>query len=143
MKIEEKEGKRKRQGKRNRERKRERERKLNIVFLTRNLSNHSRTVASALNSLAAITCEDIVRGIFQKDLSASKGAIYARWISIFFGAFSFALIFVVERLGSVLQVDFYVHCTDVQHKSRRLFSGCTVILDSLFSLSFDEPCFVI
>ncbi|KYN11813.1 Putative sodium-dependent multivitamin transporter [Trachymyrmex cornetzi] len=62
------------------------------------------TVASALNSLAAITCEDILRGLFQMDLPASKGAIYARWISIFFGALSFALVFIVERLGSVLQV---------------------------------------
>ncbi|XP_011171991.1 sodium-coupled monocarboxylate transporter 1 [Solenopsis invicta] len=62
------------------------------------------TVASALNSLAAITCEDILRGLFQMDLPANKGAIYARWISIFFGALSFALVFVVERLGSVLQV---------------------------------------
>ncbi|EZA62319.1 Sodium-coupled monocarboxylate transporter [Ooceraea biroi] len=62
------------------------------------------TVASALNSLAAITCEDIIRGLFKKNLSANKGAIYARWISIFFGALSFALVFVVERLGSVLQV---------------------------------------
>lgn len=63
-----------------------------------------RTVASALNSLAAITCEDILHGLFHIDLPASKGAIYARWISIFFGALSFALVFVVERLGSVLQV---------------------------------------
>ncbi|XP_067217370.1 sodium-coupled monocarboxylate transporter 1-like [Linepithema humile] len=62
------------------------------------------TVASALNSLAAITCEDILRGLFQMELSAKKGANYARWISIFFGVLSFALVFVVERLGSVLQV---------------------------------------
>lgn len=62
------------------------------------------TVASALNSLAAITCEDILRGLFQMDLPVSKGAVYARWISILFGTLSFALIFVVERLGSVLQV---------------------------------------
>ncbi|XP_020296259.1 sodium-coupled monocarboxylate transporter 1-like isoform X2 [Pseudomyrmex gracilis] len=62
------------------------------------------TVASALNSLAAITCEDVLRGLFQMNLPASKGAVYARWISIFFGALSFALVFVVERLGSVLQV---------------------------------------
>ncbi|KAL6261225.1 hypothetical protein P5V15_008750 [Pogonomyrmex californicus] len=62
------------------------------------------TVASALNSLAAITCEDILRGLFQMDLPASKGTVYARWISIFFGGLSFALVFVVERLGSVLQV---------------------------------------
>ncbi|XP_035741642.1 uncharacterized protein LOC118450204 [Vespa mandarinia] len=62
------------------------------------------TVASALNSLAAITCEDVLQGLFKMDLPARKGATYARWISIFFGVFGFALIFVVERLGSVLQV---------------------------------------
>lgn len=62
------------------------------------------TVASALNSLAAITCEDILQGILKMEMPARKGAIYARWISIFFGALSFALVFVVERLGSVLQV---------------------------------------
>ncbi|CAK9818585.1 Sodium-coupled monocarboxylate transporter 1 [Anthophora quadrimaculata] len=62
------------------------------------------TVASALNSLAAITCEDIFQGLFKIEMPARKGAIYARWISIFFGALSFALVFVVERLGSVLQV---------------------------------------
>lgn len=64
-----------------------------------------RTVASALNSLAAITCEDVLQGLFNMELPARKGATYARWISIFFGVFGFALIFVVERLGSVLQVD--------------------------------------
>ncbi|CAK9818228.1 Sodium-coupled monocarboxylate transporter 1 [Anthophora plagiata] len=62
------------------------------------------TVASALNSLAAITCEDIFQGLFKIEMPPRKGAIYARWISIFFGALSFALVFVVERLGSVLQV---------------------------------------
>lgn len=62
------------------------------------------TVASALNSLSAITCEDVLQGLFKLELPASKGAVYARWISIFFGALSFVLVFVVERLGSVLQV---------------------------------------
>ncbi|XP_015123584.1 sodium-coupled monocarboxylate transporter 1 isoform X1 [Diachasma alloeum] len=62
------------------------------------------TVASALNSLAALTCEDILQGLFRFQVPASKGAAYARWISIFFGALSFAFVFVVERLGSVLQV---------------------------------------
>ena len=38
------------------------------------------------------------------DIPARKGAIYAKWISVFFGVLSFALIFVVERLGGVLQV---------------------------------------
>ncbi|XP_043259272.1 sodium-coupled monocarboxylate transporter 1-like [Colletes gigas] len=62
------------------------------------------TVASALNSLAAITCEDILQGLFRIKLPDAKGAVYARRISIFFGGLSFALVFVVERLGSVLQV---------------------------------------
>ncbi|XP_046475986.1 sodium-coupled monocarboxylate transporter 1 [Neodiprion pinetum] len=62
------------------------------------------TVASALNSLAAITCEDIVQGLFRIALPPSRGAVYARWISIFFGVVSFALVFIVERLGGVLEV---------------------------------------
>ncbi|XP_044580342.1 sodium-coupled monocarboxylate transporter 1 isoform X2 [Cotesia glomerata] len=62
------------------------------------------TVASALNSLAAITCEDIFQGIMNMQVPAKKGAAYARWISIFFGIFSFAFVFVVERLGGVLEV---------------------------------------
>lgn len=43
---------------------------------------------------------------------AKKGAAYARWISIFFGIFSFAFVFVVERLGGVLEVilfDYKIH----------------------------------
>ncbi|XP_011310481.1 sodium-coupled monocarboxylate transporter 1 [Fopius arisanus] len=62
------------------------------------------TVASALNSLAALTCEDILNGLFHIQVPPSKGAAYARWISIFFGVLSFAFVFIVERLGSVLQV---------------------------------------
>ncbi|XP_043266592.1 sodium-coupled monocarboxylate transporter 1-like [Venturia canescens] len=62
------------------------------------------TVASALNSLAAITCEDLLQGVLKIKVPPSKGAIYARWISILFGALSFALVFVVERLGGVLEV---------------------------------------
>ncbi|XP_011501301.1 PREDICTED: sodium-coupled monocarboxylate transporter 1 isoform X2 [Ceratosolen solmsi marchali] len=62
------------------------------------------TVASAMNSLAAITCEDVLQGLLKIDVPASKGAVYAKWISIFFGMLSFALVFVVERLGSILQV---------------------------------------
>lgn len=57
-----------------------------------------------MNSLAAITCEDILQGVLKMKVPANKGAIYARWISIFFGALSFALVFVVEHLGGVLEV---------------------------------------
>lgn len=79
--------------------------RLGCIFIKPCFSYVSRTVASALNSLAAITCEDVLQGLFNMELPGRKGATYARWISIFFGVFGFALIFVVERLGSVLQVD--------------------------------------
>ncbi|KAJ8688275.1 hypothetical protein QAD02_024070 [Eretmocerus hayati] len=62
------------------------------------------TVASAMNSLAAITCEDVLQGLLGLEIPANKGAAYAKWISVFFGLLSFALVFIVERLGSVLQV---------------------------------------
>lgn len=57
-----------------------------------------------MNSLAAITCEDVLQGLFKLEVPAHKGAVYAKWISVFFGLLSFALVFVVERLGGVLQV---------------------------------------
>ncbi|XP_017784801.1 PREDICTED: sodium-coupled monocarboxylate transporter 2-like [Nicrophorus vespilloides] len=62
------------------------------------------TVASALNSLAAVTCQDFVTGAFGINMPDSKGALWAKWISIGYGALSFALVFVVEQLGSVMQV---------------------------------------
>ncbi|KAI4465482.1 sodium-coupled monocarboxylate transporter [Holotrichia oblita] len=62
------------------------------------------TVASALNSLAAVTCEDFLQGVFGISLPESKGAFWAKCISIGYGALSFVLVFVVERLGSVLQI---------------------------------------
>lgn len=60
-----------------------------------------------MNSLSAITCEDLLQGLFKIDIPASKGAAYAKWISVFFGVLSFALVFIVKDLGSVLQVNFF------------------------------------
>ncbi|GJQ70610.1 hypothetical protein Trydic_g23003 [Trypoxylus dichotomus] len=62
------------------------------------------TVASALNSLAAVTCEDFLQGALGISLPESKGAFWAKWVSIGYGALSFILVFVVEQLGSVMQV---------------------------------------
>lgn len=38
------------------------------------------------------------------EIPEDKGAIYAKWISLVFGVISFGLVFLVEQLGSVLQV---------------------------------------
>ncbi|XP_059613667.1 sodium-coupled monocarboxylate transporter 2 [Phlebotomus argentipes] len=61
------------------------------------------TVAAALNSLATVTCEDILVAGMNVKISADKGALYAKWLSLGFGVFSFVLVFVVEKLGGILQ----------------------------------------
>ncbi|XP_041977168.1 sodium-coupled monocarboxylate transporter 1 [Aricia agestis] len=62
------------------------------------------TVASALNSLAAIACQDLAKGLLGITLPEDKGAAIARWVCLACGALSFALVFIVERLGPVLQL---------------------------------------
>lgn len=61
------------------------------------------TVASALNSLAAVTCEDLLVNGLNIKISPEKGALYAKWMSLGYGAVSFVLVFIVEKLGGVLQ----------------------------------------
>ncbi|XP_026757920.2 sodium-coupled monocarboxylate transporter 1-like [Galleria mellonella] len=62
------------------------------------------TVASALNSLAAVACQDFIIGLFGITLQENKGALVARWICVVCGLLSFALVFAVERLGPLLQL---------------------------------------
>ncbi|XP_049854001.1 sodium-coupled monocarboxylate transporter 1-like [Schistocerca gregaria] len=63
------------------------------------------TVAAALNSLAAVTVSDFMLGAFPAiSIAPEKAGTAAKWASAIFGAISFALVFVVERLGGVLQV---------------------------------------
>lgn len=62
-----------------------------------------RTVAAALNSLSAVTCEDLLVNGMNMKISPEKGALYAKWMSLGFGILSFCLVFIVQRLGGVLQ----------------------------------------
>nr|CAD7452226.1 unnamed protein product [Timema tahoe] len=62
------------------------------------------TVAAAMNSLAAVTMKDFLHGAFKIDIPEHKEAITVKCLSVAFGVLSFALVFVVEHLGSVLQV---------------------------------------
>ncbi|CAH0701817.1 unnamed protein product [Spodoptera exigua] len=62
------------------------------------------TVASALNSLAAILCQDLATGLLGLTLPEQKGAAIARWVCLACGLVSFGLVFAVERLGPVLQL---------------------------------------
>lgn len=63
-----------------------------------------RTVASAVNSLAAVTIQDFLHGICDYQPKEHRGAALSKWISAGFGVLSFLLVFVVEQLGSLLQV---------------------------------------
>ncbi|CAH1395632.1 unnamed protein product [Nezara viridula] len=62
------------------------------------------TVASAMNSLAAVFMKDILDSLCGIIVPDEKGAIVSKWLSLCFGILSFALVFVVEQLGSVLEV---------------------------------------
>ncbi|GBP30472.1 Sodium-coupled monocarboxylate transporter 1 [Eumeta japonica] len=62
------------------------------------------TVASALNSLAALACQDLATGLLGIAIPEQKGAMVGRWVCAACGAVSFALVFLVERLGPVLQL---------------------------------------
>lgn len=50
-----------------------------------------RTVASALNSLAAVTSEDIVSIGLNIKINPDKGAIYAKWMSLGYVEFNFTI----------------------------------------------------
>lgn len=61
------------------------------------------TVSSGLNSLAAITLEDFIKGVFVPDLSDEKATKISKLIAVAFGLICFGLVFVAEQLGGVLQ----------------------------------------
>lgn len=63
----------------------------------------NRTVASALSTLAAVTCEDLLIGALNVQIEPKKMAHYAKWMSFGYGILSFGLVFVVEQLGGILQ----------------------------------------
>lgn len=62
------------------------------------------TVASALNSLSAVTMEDFIAGALGVEIPKNKGAFWVKCISIAYGAVGFLLVFIVSKLGSVMQV---------------------------------------
>uniref|UniRef100_A0A0A9ZC26 Sodium-coupled monocarboxylate transporter 1 n=2 Tax=Lygus hesperus TaxID=30085 RepID=A0A0A9ZC26_LYGHE len=62
------------------------------------------TVAAAISSLAAVCMKDVFSSLFNMNIPDNKGATISKWLSLFFGLLSFGLVFIVEQLGSVLEV---------------------------------------
>ncbi|XP_072389016.1 sodium-coupled monocarboxylate transporter 2-like isoform X1 [Diabrotica undecimpunctata] len=62
------------------------------------------TVASALNSLAAVTMEDFIESALKIKIPENRGALIAKSLSIGYGALSFGLVFLVANCGSVMQI---------------------------------------
>nr|CAH7751225.1 unnamed protein product [Callosobruchus chinensis] len=62
------------------------------------------TVASALNSLSAVTIQDFLGSALGIHLPDKKGAYAAQLLSVLYGAISFGLVFVIANLGSIMQV---------------------------------------
>jgi solute carrier family 5 (sodium-coupled monocarboxylate transporter), member 8/12 len=54
--------------------------------------------------LSAITLKDFIIGAFGYELKDAKQAALAKWISLFYGVISFAMVFLIAQVGGVLQV---------------------------------------
>lgn len=67
-------------------------------------------MSTGLNAMAAVVLEDFYRPCFKKPLSQRHTKILMRSTVIFMGIVCVALVFVVEKLGAVLQVPNYNFC---------------------------------
>lgn len=62
------------------------------------------SLSTGLNSLACVILEDFIKPRTSKSLSEHQTAIILRVIVVVFGIGCIALVFVVEKLGTVLQL---------------------------------------
>ena len=63
------------------------------------------TVSSGMNSLAAITLEDFIKGsCYAKKISEPTATKISKILSLFYGVITFGLVFVAQNLGNVLSV---------------------------------------
>lgn len=62
------------------------------------------SLSTGLNSLSAVVLEDFVKPIYKGSLSEKATAYIMRLTVVFFGLLALAMVFIVERLGQVLQL---------------------------------------
>jgi insulin-like growth factor 2 mRNA-binding protein 1 len=76
---------------------------LSIIF-----SFHPSSMSTALNSMAAVVLEDFYKTWFSRQLSAQQTNILMKTVVVVVGAICVGLVFVVEKLGAVLQVRIFL-----------------------------------
>ncbi|CAG9771999.1 unnamed protein product [Ceutorhynchus assimilis] len=74
------------------------------VCLAGNFSAALSSLSTALNSMSAVVLEDFYKPFFQKELSKKQTDILMKCTVLIFGIICVALVFVVEKLGAVLQL---------------------------------------
>ncbi|XP_034118320.1 sodium-coupled monocarboxylate transporter 1 [Drosophila albomicans] len=74
------------------------------VFVAGVFSAALSSLSTGLNSLSAVVLEDFVKTFRRKPLSEAQTAFVMRSVVVLFGIIFVALVFVVEKLGAVLQL---------------------------------------
>ncbi|GIY22988.1 sodium-coupled monocarboxylate transporter 2 [Caerostris extrusa] len=78
------------------------------VFVAGIFSGAISTVSSGVNSLAAVTLEDIVKSYIKPDISEKWATKLAKILALSYGIACIILVSVVERLGAILQLSLSV-----------------------------------
>ncbi|MCL4130426.1 UNVERIFIED_CONTAM: hypothetical protein GTU68_022481 [Idotea baltica] len=71
------------------------------LFVAGIFSGALSTISSGMNSLAAITLEDIIRSV-NPNISERTATITSKALSLFYGLLTFFLVFVAERMGDIV-----------------------------------------
>lgn len=72
------------------------------IFIAGVFSAALSSLSTGLNSLAAITLEDFIKPHISKPLTQTQTHYLMRFVVVFYGIISVALVFLVEHLGQVL-----------------------------------------
>ncbi|KAF7276360.1 hypothetical protein GWI33_007104, partial [Rhynchophorus ferrugineus] len=73
------------------------------VCLAGNFSAALSSLSTALNSMSAVVLEDFYKPFIRRPITEKHTAIVMKLTVIFFGAICVGLVFIVEKLGAVLQ----------------------------------------
>ncbi|RWS02291.1 sodium-coupled monocarboxylate transporter 1-like protein, partial [Dinothrombium tinctorium] len=75
---------------------------LSGLFVAGIFSGALSTVSSGVNSLAAVTFEDFIKGYTNINLSESNATLMTKLLAVFFGLVAIALVAVAQQMGNVL-----------------------------------------